>query len=223
MSRLTLSPFARVRDLERVARMDAYAEHRLLWGFFPGGDSQRRFLFRRVEARRRPAFLVVSREEPVSPSPAWIVETKPYEPRLEPGQRLAFSLRANPVVSRRSEDGRQQRHDVVMDAKTSLRREHPGEPAPMGELIQTAGSAWLAARAERFGFSLEHWAVRCDGYRQHRIVRRGSVVYFSSLDFEGILEVTDSARFSRTLYEGIGPEKAFGCGLLLVRRARAGV
>ncbi|MDT8405592.1 type I-E CRISPR-associated protein Cas6/Cse3/CasE [Sulfuriflexus sp.] len=31
--------------------------------------------------------------------------------------------------------------------------------------------------------------------------------------------VTDVTRFTRLLMEGTGPAKAFGCGLLLVRRA----
>ena len=217
MSRITLSPAAGLRDLATAA--DAYADHRLIWSFFPREDPQRSFLFRRMEARGRPSFLVVSPEEPVSASPAWIVESKPYAPELRRDQRLAFSLRANPVIRRRTDDGRQRRDDVVMDAKKRFKEEHPGEPVPMTELIQDAGTAWLEARAERLGFVIDPRLVRCEGYRQHRLTRgRGKPVRFSSLDIEGLLTVTDPKRFAETLFSGIGPSKAFGCGLLLVRR-----
>jgi len=218
MSRITLSPLVAARDLATIAVADAYADHRLIWGFFPAEDAKRTFLFRRMEHRGRLAFLVVSPRQPVAPSSAWIVEAKVYDPRLAKGQVLAFSLRANPVVRRRTENGKQRRDDVAMDAKRRFKLERPDEPIAMGELIQEAGASWLAARAERLGFEIDHARLRCDGYRQHRIVRRGRKVSFSTVDFEGILRVADPGWFRRTLFQGIGPSKAFGCGLLLVRK-----
>ena len=58
------------------------------------------------------------------------------------------------------------------------------------------------------------------GYRRHRHYKaRGKrLIEYSTLDFAGILEVTDPERFQNTLFNGIGPAKGFGCGLLLVRR-----
>jgi CRISPR system Cascade subunit CasE len=38
------------------------------------------------------------------------------------------------------------------------------------------------------------------------------------LDFEGRLKIVDADRFKQALFEGIGSAKAFGCGLMLVRR-----
>ena len=40
-----------------------------------------------------------------------------------------------------------------------------------------------------------------------------------TLDFGGILTVVDPERFIEALYQGVGSAKAFGCGLMLVRRA----
>ncbi len=219
MSRITLSPLASIRDLATIAQADAYADHRLIWSFFSRQERERSFLFRRIERNARTAFLVVSPEEPVAPSPAWIVEIKPYVPEVVGGQKLAFSLRANPVIRRRTDDGRQRRDDVVMDAKRRFQEARPGEPVPMPGLIHRSGTAWLAARAQRLGFAIEAGMVRCDGYRQHRLSRREAPVRFSTVDMEGLLTVTDPGRFIETLYTGIGPSKAFGCGLLLVRRA----
>ena len=41
----------------------------------------------------------------------------------------------------------------------------------------------------------------------------------SNLDFEGQLEVTDPVVFLEKVKAGFGPQKAFGCGLMLLRRA----
>jgi CRISPR system Cascade subunit CasE len=39
-----------------------------------------------------------------------------------------------------------------------------------------------------------------------------------TVTFEGVLRVSDPARMAELLWNGIGHAKAFGCGLLLVRR-----
>jgi len=43
-------------------------------------------------------------------------------------------------------------------------------------------------------------------------------ITFSTLDFSGILGVTDPGQFRNTLFNGIGPAKGFGCGLMMVKR-----
>lgn len=218
MSRISLSPDANVRDVAAVANGGAYADHRLMWGFFGQERSDRDFVFRRMERRNRPSFLVVSQRQPMSDLSPWTVESKPYDPQLRAGDELVFSLRANPVVRRREDDGRQRRHDVVMDAKQSLNESRPDDRVPMHALIAEASGSWLLARADRLGFELDGSSLSCDGYRQRRVRRRGRTISFSTVDIDGLLRVADPERFRRTLFRGIGPSKAFGCGLLLVRR-----
>jgi CRISPR system Cascade subunit CasE len=152
------------------------------------------------------------------------LETKPYNPKVRQGERLAFSLRVNPVVTRwiGNEKMHHARHDVVMDAKWNLKANNvPKELWPTtSELAQTEGFKWLEARSERAGFSVAKELVRVDGYRQHAF-RKGSShreVRLSTMDFSGILTVIDAGVFVRSLFEGIGPAKGFGCGLLLIRR-----
>jgi CRISPR system Cascade subunit CasE len=130
--------------------------------------------------------------------------------------RLGFLLRANPV---RTRDGK--RHDVIMEEKSRLRaRSVPRAEWPReAELVQEAGAAWLAARAEKAGFRIH--AVRADGYRQHNFSKQadGHRVRFSTVDFTGLLEIIDAACFFReTLCRGIGHAKGFGCGMILIRR-----
>jgi len=158
---------------------------------------------------------------PSDPTGLWDVQTKTYAPALSAGQPLVFALRANAVVTHTDGEGRHSRHDVVMEAKTQLRRagtspdEWPSEP----DLVQRATTTWLATRAERCGFAIAPAQIRADGYRQHRFRKSGgAVVRFSTVDLEGLLTVIDPDRFRAILFGGIGPTKGFGCGMVIVRK-----
>lgn len=193
-----------------------YAEHQrlwTLWGVRP--EATRDFLFRRVEGDAR-AYYLLSDGPPVLGTPGWLIETKPFHPQIEEGDKLAFDLRANPVVTRRSERG-SRRHDVVCDALRGLPADQVNRPL----IERTAGLAWLVKQGERCGFRFENDEVRTGAYRQERVRNSGGAgdVRYSTLDFSGRLTVTDSDRFRAALQQGIGKAKAFGCGLLLVRRA----
>ncbi|MEW6266578.1 MAG: type I-E CRISPR-associated protein Cas6/Cse3/CasE [Thermodesulfobacteriota bacterium] len=202
---------------------DGYQLHQLLWSHFGDAPERKRDFIYRVEMTSGlPTFYVVSARPPRSSEGPLSVECKDYDPRIEEGRSFLFSLKANPVVSKRDEDDRQHRHDVVMEAKQKLRAADPGnEAAFTAGLIQEAGAAWLEERMERSGFMIKPEEIRVDGYRQHVYQKpkaRGAV-RFSTLDFHGRLRVTDAGRFKETLYLGLGPAKAYGCGLLLIRRA----
>lgn len=243
LSRIELGPRAAEREAFWREVSQPYGAHRALWTLLSRSPEQKRdFLFRVEDASGRPTFLVLSTQAPdVSTDGTWRVEAKRFEPSLRAGQRLAFRLRASPVVRRADRldgkaNGRARRHDVVMDLTASMKRE--GRPIPeLTERVASAGTTWLARQGARAGFRLvetvvesigdgglleerPRTAVRVEGYRQHRIARRGtSPIRFSTLDFEGMLEVTDPEAFLAQVRAGFGPQKAFGCGLMLLRRA----
>lgn len=225
--------------LERTAAHDwlgnAYGEHQWLWRFFPAPEgTERDFLFRRRDVDGLPRFYVVSRRLPESDAMAWQVQSREYEPSPPVGARLSFELRANPVVTR-SVNGKGKRHDVVMDEKQRLLRERdlpcwkawtPGQKSPGGmpdprpplyEIVQRTCTDWLQSRAQDHGFSLESAGTIVESYRQHG--GKNGQLRFSTVDFQGELVVTDQEKFANALRSGIGRAKAFGCGLLLVRRA----
>lgn len=214
-SRVTLNRAAEPTRLAAVARADAYRAHQYLWELFPGDPEHKRdFLFRRNDHGAWPEFYLVSARLPEDWDGAWRIQHKAYQPQIAAGERLAFQLRANPVVTRSGEGGRK-RHDVIMDAK---RRLDAAQRPPLAALVQSEGFAWLDRRAADHGFALREAEVQVDGYQRHELLRRGGRVRFSSVDFTGLLTVTDPERFRDALYRGIGPAKGFGCGLLLVRR-----
>ncbi|MGR9000279.1 MAG: type I-E CRISPR-associated protein Cas6/Cse3/CasE [Gammaproteobacteria bacterium] len=93
--------------------------------------------------------------------------------------------------------------------------------------IDIALESWLKKQGERLGFKL---AVDNDGlsklqnssYLWHglpaKAKQKSDKSGFSAVDFSGELQITDRAKFEQALFQGIGRSKAFGCGLLMIRR-----
>jgi CRISPR system Cascade subunit CasE len=221
LSRIRLKPSLDLAQLAKALPSDAYAEHKLIWQLFSESSDTRDFLFRREQQGHWPFFYVLSRREPADTKSLWDIESRLFRPRLASGERLAFVLRANPVRVRKISDDpaikTRRRDDMVADLKKRRYPDRQQRP-PMAAIVHEAGAEWLVERAERCGFEIE--SVHADGYRQHRLYKPGAdkPIMMSTLEFNGVLRVLHVERFVETLHHGIGPAKAFGCGLLLVRR-----
>jgi len=202
--------------------------HRLMWTVMPKAfQDQRRsgespFLWRAAE--RDKYYLLGPR--PVDDSPFFRIETKPYRPDLAPGDRLAFDLRVNATTNRKTgvgADGRadRQRVDVAIDRLHAEEAEGatPASRAARRELAaRTAAEEWLRARQTRDGYRLE--ALKLAGYHVETLPRRArSAARIGVFDLQGLLVVEDPSAFVRRVLAGFGRAKAFGCGLMLLRRA----
>lgn len=194
------------------------AAHRLVWALFADAPDRRRDFLWREEGPGR--FMALSARPPVPLPGLFDLDSTPFAPDLAPGDRLGFTLRANPVVSRAETPGehgvRGKRHDVVMDA---LRRVPAEERAAARfDVCTDAGLTWLKRQGEVHGFAPGRVGV--DGYETMRVPReKRRPVRFSQLEFTGALTVTDPAAFLPALAAGFGRARAFGCGLMLIRRA----
>ncbi|AFM27186.1 type I-E CRISPR-associated protein Cas6/Cse3/CasE [Desulfomonile tiedjei] len=215
---------ASAAELTKMIGQDGYGDHQIIWQLFKCADkSERDFLFRKESQQSLPVFFTVSRTPPARDHGIFRLKTKSYDPKVRPGDRFAFSLRANPVVTRWIGDNEKHhaRHDVVMDAKRKLKADSVPESEwpTTPEIAQSAGFEWLAAKAEHAGFGVDRRLVSVEGYRQHQL-RKGKnhLIRLSTMDFTGILTVTHPDLFVTALFGGIGPAKGFGCGLLLIRR-----
>lgn len=224
-SRITPRPGIGYRQLVGLGDLDPYGQHQALWKLFDLPPKEARagqpvpFLFRAEAQDGLPVFYVLSAQCPQDRHDLWQVDAKPYAPDLRAGDRLSFKLRINPTVARGAPGERGRRHDVVMDAKQRLDwKELPAAARPsLAQLAYEAGASWLRDRQERLGVRFDATSLRVDGYRTWR-QRGGKGIALSMLDFEGQLSVADAEAFRGALFAGIGPAKAFGCGLLLVRR-----
>ncbi len=188
--------------------------HSLIWSLFSSsGDEPRDFLYRQIDPGR---FITVARRAPENVHGLWDVQSKDYALELKSGQSLRFVLRANPAMAAKHPGAsRGKRVDAIMHAKWKLLPEERkdfrgGEEAALG---------WLMARAQAIGAEFDRKRCSATGYQQIVVRKPGprKSVEFSEIEYEGVLTVTDPARFTAALYNGVGKAKAYGCGLMLVR------
>ncbi|PWR00343.1 type I-E CRISPR-associated protein Cas6/Cse3/CasE [Leucothrix pacifica] len=225
LSRMTFNPVMDYQQLAKSLSQDGYREHQALWRLFDNDpEASRDFLYRRVNERGRIKYYILSQRMPVDSTGLWMIDPpKHYDPQLLEGQSLFFTLRVNPVVTISSTDGKKRRHDVVMHEKWRIGfKELPQSEKPaLQEIVQTSCLQWLSKRSEPNGFDVSPEQVLVDAYHRHESLakRQKQPVKYSTVDFQGTLTVTDPELFRKVLFNGMGKSKAFGCGLLLVRRA----
>lgn len=129
-------------------------------------------------------------------------ETRDYSvflSQITEGRRYRFRLTANPVISKSAGPGA--RGEVLAHVTVSQQEK------------------WLYDRAQKNGFSLmegEYAVTQSQWVSFHKGKEHGRQVVFRAVTFEGVLTVTDKELFVNALMNGMGREKAYGCGLLTV-------
>jgi len=146
-------------------------------------------------------------------------DSREYAPAFSIGQSLRFQLVGNPT-----------KKINTLDKASRLARieKRHGARVPVGpnplDWLQWLGRKALPTPDDDIcplGFRLCEVAVNHAGYIfVNRTGQSGKGQRFRSVRFEGVLEVTDSSRFTNTLVSGIGPAKAFGFGLLSIAPVR---
>ena len=126
---------------------------------------------------------------------------------VQNGQRLRFHLRANPIKTLKQSKG-----TVEKKGKTFTKTVRV--PLLHEELQQ----AWLETKLQAFG-QLETLIVQPEPVLYFRKTKEGRSGKIQTVMFNGVLTITDVAAFNNEIVQGIGPAKAFGCGLLSVARA----
>ena len=90
--------------------------------------------------------------------------------------------------------------------------------------VDDALEKWIIRQGKRKGFEIardkhQQYKLQNSAYLWHSIkAGKGKKSGFSSVDFLGDLKITDVENFTSALFKGVGRAKAFGCGLLLIRR-----
>jgi len=195
-----------VREGLSAGLKDGYSWHQALWHCFPGKDGQRRDFLSRVDERDGTfEALMLSPDKPGTLSWGnW--ETKEVKPSFLEHRRYRFALRANPTVKR-----------VVRSAS--------GERIKNGRRTRICGPDelldWLRRKGEAAGFVLEQAQagppVDQHSHKPGRNGSRGQRITHARVDFDGVLAVEDFGAFVKAYATGIGPAKAFGFGLLLLK------
>lgn len=199
--------------------------HRLVWSLFADRPDRRRdFLWREDGGGDRwgQVFHLLSARPPVDAIGLFDLDPpKLFEPNLTPGDRLRFRLRANAAGAERGK-----RVDPVARALRDLDTEQRARDRVA--LTQKVAADWLDRQGQVAGFV----SARADNGvpiltvtgTDWRVVPRDGdkPLQYAVLDLDGEIEVRDPAAFVAALARGFGRAKAFGCGLMLIRRAVPG-
>ena len=200
------------------------AHHRLLWTLFADSPDRRRdFLWR---AERGGQFFVLSHRPPVAHPLFLPPEVKEFSPALSPGDRLAFILRANATrdraaigrLPREDRRGKSRRVDLVMDLLQAVPKD--ARARERFRLADQAARDWIARQGSAHGFAPEE--VTLNDYSVISLPRqsgpRAAQAQLGVLDIAGTLTVANPTTFCARLGQGFGRARAFGCGLMMIRR-----
>lgn len=215
LTRIALSRTASARALVQLLApanpgQRVQSSHNLLWTLFGDTAERKRDFLWREDAPG--SFTLLSRRPPVDNHNLFgPFEAKAFEPVFAEGDRLRFVLRVNATVRHR---GDPRHRDVVMDAIHALPSGERAQPRRSAE--QEASRRWLEAQGTTHGFVVAD--LVCLGYETVAIPHAGKPVQIGVLDLEGDLEIVDPSAFLAKLLAGFGRARAFGCGLMLVRR-----
>lgn len=208
LSRLLLNP--RSRQVQRETA-DPYQLHRTIMKAFGPQRSQAGVLHRLdIQPRSNLLTLLVQSQE--QPDWHWLHDRDyllPADPLtgldnpavkqialpLHAGQLLRFRLRANPTIKKKREGKNSNRVPLVRE-ETQI--------------------AWLKRKADQSGFDLLDAAISGQNRQISRKLGGHSPLTLFTVQFDGRLQISDESKFQQALHSGIGPAKAFGCGLLSI-------
>lgn len=188
-----------------------YQLHQALWRLFPGCEqADRDFLFRVEQLQKGigAQVLMQSTTQPQSneQSPALLAQRE-YVLNVQNGQRLRFRLRANPIKTiKDSSKGTVEKKGKIFTKTVRV---------PL--LHEEQQQAWLERKLQAFA-QLETLIVQPEPILYFRKAKEGRSGKIQTVMFDGVLTVTDAEAFNNEIMRGIGPAKAFGCGLLSVAR-----
>jgi len=195
--------------LNSVKPVNPYLLHKKIWNLFPDKADEKRFFLFRVENLGQKGVQNILLQSSYEPQPAngeLVLLNKPKKVQFDGitnGANYRFLLRANPTKKIKDTSG-----------KTTNQGKVRVPIIDEGEII-----AWLSRQfeglAEIKAVTLAQQDLlyfRKDKGNQNHVGKIQTVTY------SGILTVVESESLVNKMKDGIGPAKAFGCGLLTLAK-----
>ncbi len=195
---------------ERV--MDNYGWHQKLWQCFPGKpDSKRDFLTRVDTLENSIRLWILAQRKPSCPTwcPSERFVMKEVAPSFLAHAHYVFDLLACPtkVAVQHGENGK-----PLIAANGKRARGKVQYISKPDEL-----RVWLERKGAEGGFDISKTRPLEIGPMQtNHFRKKGHAGFHGGVQFRGTLTVSDSQKFSKTYYSGVGRAKGFGYGLLLL-------
>ena len=144
-------------------------------------------------------------------------------PTVEAGTTLCFEVRVCPTV-RKASEGEHHRKGAELDAYVDACRaaETAGQEMPERQMVY---QTWLRSRIDGRGATvldsaLTDFRVRWQYRQRQGVERKAASRRKPDAILTGRLRVEDGPAFAELLAAGVGRHRAFGFGMLLIRRER---
>lgn len=204
---MTCVEIKRLHPSARQALADCCDMHRNVIRLFASSDdpisrNEEQVLFRVAEQQNRINLYITSKKLPDLSKAGWLMADQCRQRNMQPlldafsaGQVFGFDLLAHP--------SKKTKGDGKNSARVFLR-------TPEERLL------WLTHQGEKYGFRIlnlqedepyDVYGKRSTGKISLRVVR-----------LKGQLQITDADAFKAAYQNGIGPEKAYGLGMMLLSR-----
>lgn len=203
LSQLLLDPASRRVQSELSNR---YELHRTLTAQFPSNQRREVNLLYRLEIPERQVFQPITMLVQTMVEPDWSAlsgsgllmgspQVKTFDPDLPTGAIYFFRLLANPTKRTKQADGKSKR---------------------VGLYSPEAQTEWLQHKALQGGFTVGGMKLQDLGMVESIKKKNNQIIQIKhyTVQFDGVLSVSDPHLFKLTLVKGIGSAKAFGFGLL---------
>jgi CRISPR system Cascade subunit CasE len=180
----------------KLAR-NPYEIHRHLWRLFPGmSEDKRSFLYRIFYGKDNEPLRILMQSfyEPSTSETmkgCVVLRKKEFDPIAKENDWFHFTLCANPV-------------------KCLIKERCRVPLIDEGQLI-----TWLQKKLDGAASLNNAEIINKRNLYFRKNSKAGKIV---TVTFEGLLRVSDPVHMKALLESGIGPAKAFGCGLMLMRR-----
>lgn len=182
-----------------------YEIHKVLWKLFPeNAQAERDFLFHMEKSDRTGAVILMqsARKPEIFCNEAKILGCKEYQLALQKDQQLRFLLVANPVKTINDENGRTTNTGDLKKCRVPLIHDEEQRD-------------WLSRKLKPGAVPGE---LFIDPRHPLYFRKSGMAGKIKPVVFQGILKVAEPEALVQSIQNGIGPAKAFGCGLMLVKR-----
>lgn len=195
MHAAVMSSFPSIRDSEK---------ERILWRMDKLGPST----YLLVQSQTVPDFshIVDQMGWPESKQKWDTLDYNPFLSKIDRGQEWRFRLKANPVFSA------------------------PNPGGPRGKVVAHVTAEqqmdWMIGKSSKCGFSIaksgndsESPALEIKYRETKKFNRAGKTITISMVTYEGVIVVEDADLFIKSIKNGIGRAKAYGCGMMTVTRS----
>ena len=188
----------------RQSLQDAQDMHRSIMKAFDNSRQEEQVLYRMIRTSKQIQLYVQSKNMPawdrIAQSGFRCEKTKDISAlpvSFRKDQMLRFKLLGCPAVKKTGE-GKNSRRVILKTEEEQLN--------------------WLARQGEKYGFRI---LESCIPGKAEKISGKKSSGAFilSGIPFEGVLQVTDPDMFRNAFEKGIGAEKAYGFGMLMLSKA----